>query len=273
MAGGNKNGKKSNTLLIVSIIVLCIAILIPSTLAWFTDQRDLESTVEFGMIKIDDKSNYNGTAIVNALPGTSFASDQDCSVALATGSQPVFIRAKITVSYTQRTASVRKENELGVKVDVPYDDMNAAMNVFVAELNTLLTSKIKTATEEGRNYYWQAHNGYYYLVSTGTGGNATPLKVGSTAITYVFVDKDDMVIPVELTNPSTVVDGKKVKNLQFEEQLNIQLIFEGVQADNLQSPSSAAGSETEYNPAAPTVKAIEQFFDPNATPNQPIPVE
>ena len=272
MAGGNKNGKKSNTLLIVSIIVLCIAILIPSTLAWFTDQRDLESTVEFGMIKIDDKSKYDKTETINALPGTSFAGQEDCSVALATGSQPVFIRAKITVSYTQKTASVTKENELGVDVSVPYDDMNTAMNVFVDELNDLLTSKIKTATEEGRNYCWQAHKGYYYLVSTGTGGDATPLKVDSTATTYVFVDKDDMVIPVELTNPSTVVDGKKVKNLQFGEELNIQLIFEGVQAENLQSPSSAKNTETEYFPNAPTVKAIEQFFDPNATPNQPIPV-
>lgn len=268
----NNNGKKkNNTFLIVSILVLCVAILVPATLAWFTDQTDRESTISFGMIKIDDKSGYNNTATVNAQPNQSFAGEEDCSVALATGSQPVFIRAKITASFTAIAAAQPMEAEDGSIVQVPALAINDAMAVFVNSLNALLTDSIHTTISDG--YAWTAYDdGYYYLVSSGVGAAGIPLKVTSTAVTYIFIEKADMVIPKELTNPSVVVekDGEpiRVKNVQYNQKIDITLIFEGVQAENL---ASAPGAEHEYNPDAPTVETIAQFFDPNAAPNQTLP--
>lgn len=269
----NNNGKKkNNTFLIVSILVLCVAILVPATLAWFTDQTDRESTISFGMIKIDDKSGYNGTQTVNAQPNQPFAGEEDCSVALATGSQPVFIRAKITASFEDVTTAQPMEAEDGSTVQVPASDINAAMAVFVNSLNTLLTNKIHTTISDG--YAWTAHtDGYYYLVESGVGAAGIPLKVDSTAVTYIFIEKADMVIPKELTNPSVVVekgDGStiRVKNLQYDQEIDITLIFEGVQAENL---ASEPGAEHPYNPDSPTVETIAQFFDPNAAPNQTLP--
>ena len=270
MPNVNTGTKKSNKLLIISILVLVVAILVPATLAWFTDQTDHMSTVTFGMIKIDDKSGYDQTQTVNALPGQSFAGAEDCSVALAEGSEPVFIRASIVASFTNLTASKEKVAVDGSTVSVPYAVINAAMDEFVVSLNNLLANKVKTTIADG--YGWTKYNGFYYLVTSGTGENGVPLKVTTTATTYLFVKKTDMVIPVELTNPSADVstgEGTiKVKNLQFGEVVNIKLIFEGVQAENL---ASASGAPVTYNPDAPIVKAIEQFFDSSATPNQTLP--
>lgn len=252
MANTTKStAKKPNKLMIISLLVLAVAILIPVTLTWFTDDVTGSGQITFGKIEITDLSGYNGTATVEALPGKSFAGTNDCSVTLAANSSPAFIRAKISATFTALAAAKNKTASDGTTVSVPAATINTEMNIFATTLDALLKSKIIKTFSSGYAWTLNVEDNYYYLVVSGTGGTAVPVVVSTAGTTYQFILKDDMVIPTSLTNPEAVVEEKTVKNIQDGEVVNITLKFESVQANYLTGIA---------NPAATTVTAISPFF-------------
>ena len=155
----------------LSAMILCMAMVVSGTMAYFTQDDTAVNVITTGGIKIELKEwrNEERTEEFKNLEGVMPGEKVTKIVTVENKEQPAYIRARYEITVTDRSGDI---------MQIPA---------------TVLKDVVKIDVNEGVNGYWTWHQPdsqkpgwYYYNVAVGTGAVTEPL------FTHVELDGDSM---------------------------------------------------------------------------------
>lgn len=185
----------------VAIILLSLSIIIGSTFAYFTDNKQAESTLVFSKVELSSESTtgINGT-LQDVIPGALLI-DSPVTFSKAIDSEPMYVRVKVSYSLPVELQS------------------NQAMLDYVNILREAKSYDVVSTEQNGA--VWSTKNGnYFYLLDS---ADNTRLKVVDDVYTYKFTDS--IIIPRDLEQLD--------EQAQYMQVINFHLAFEAIQAENV----------------------------------------
>ena len=185
----------------ICIIILSIAFIVGSTLAYFTNKVSKESTLTFGKVELGAETNvgFNGT-IYDVVPGTPLINGK-LQFSKSIDSEAIYVRAKLSFSL----------------VDEYKEDVT--MQEFIDVIRSSTEFDVVSTAQHGA--VWSAKQGnYFYLLDA---SDNTKLMRVDTIDTFVL--SNEIVVPRDLDQLD--------ENYQYMKSINFHIAFEAIQADNV----------------------------------------
>jgi len=198
---GKKFSIKLGKYIPVLLILLSITLMIASTLAYFSDKVDSESSLTFGKVELSNETMVGVDGVLfDVLPGMKII-DGEVAFSKSIDSNDILVRAKLAFSLPKE---FEKDND---------------MQAFIKQLRN--STDFNIVSENQNQAVWSVKDGnYFYLLDA---NDNTKLKVVNDIYTY------KLATTIEIPRSLTQLED----NAQYMKSVNFHIAFEAIQSDNV----------------------------------------